>query len=79
MTRAPSPAPTDIGIGSDGAGYRSGSDGGSGSNLLPITGIDLAEEQALIARHWMRIGLGFLSLSLVVLGFALRRKPEVVR
>jgi hypothetical protein len=42
--------------------------------LIPTTGGDLAEVQALAARQWLRVGLGTLGLGLVLVGFALRRK-----
>jgi hypothetical protein len=44
--------------------------------LIPATGVDLAGMRALASRQWIRIGLGFLGLSLVLLGFFLRRSPK---
>ncbi len=44
------------------------------SFLIPVTGVDRAEAQALAAQQQARLGLGALGLGLVGLGFALRRK-----
>lgn len=44
------------------------------SSLLPTTGVDLVEEQALATRQWIRFGLVGLSFGLLGFGLFLREK-----
>ena len=43
-------------------------------DILPVTGVDLTGGEALGSRQWIQFGLGLLGLSLLVLGFTLKRK-----
>jgi hypothetical protein len=47
------------------------------SALLPVTGADLSDGHAPVSRQWVQIGLGFLGLGLILLGFTLSRKRGV--
>jgi hypothetical protein len=44
--------------------------------IIPVTGVDLQEEQAAAARQWIQIGGGILAVSLFVLGLLLRLKHK---
>ena len=44
--------------------------------LIPVTGADLNEAQALTSPQWMRIGLGVLGLGLIGLGLTLKLKHK---
>ena len=44
--------------------------------IIPVTGVDLQEEQAAAARQWIRIGAGILAVSLFVLGLLFRLKHK---
>jgi hypothetical protein len=44
--------------------------------IIPVTGVDLREEQAAAARQWIQIGVGILAVSLFVLGLLFRLKHK---
>jgi hypothetical protein len=46
------------------------------ATILSNTGADLDEEQALVNRQWLRVGLGVFGLGLIGIGFSLRRKQS---
>jgi hypothetical protein len=45
-------------------------------SIIPVTGVDVQEEQAAAARLWIRIGVGILAVSLFVLGLIFRLKHK---
>lgn len=73
--RRPGVTPTPSG-GGGGKENKRGGGGGNRAVLLPATGVDLAEERAVVYSQGMGFGLGGLALGLVLLGFVLRRREK---